>query len=132
MYTNLLPSGITLSNEKYCNLDSWQMCLIHVELHDKQQTFIIEKYQNHYGSIIWNSIFSNEKDFNKKEIISKIREKYPLILINEEPYIEEFKSYVQNNPTDYNHYKNHYIQEVEKINSTLDWLELRKILKFKK
>jgi hypothetical protein len=126
-----LPVGIKTEKVKYCDLDSWEMCLINIELNGKEQIFVIEKYQNHYGSIKWDSIFSNKNEFDKKEVILKIREKYPLILINEDLYIDEFKDYIRNNPKDYHYYKNHYVQEVDKIISDLKWLELSRYLKIR-
>lgn len=121
-------NNLNLKKTKYCDLDSWEMCLIDIEINNKKQILVVEKYQNHYGSIQWNSIFSNKNDLDKKDVLQKIIEKYPLILINEEPYIEEFKTYTLNNPKDYHYYKNHYVQEVDKIVSPLKWLELRKEL----
>lgn len=128
---NKLPIGIITEKVKYCDLDSWEMCLINIDLDGKEHIFVVEKYQKHYGSIKWNSIFSNQNEFDKKEVILKIREKYPLILINEDPYIDEFKDYIKNNPTDYHYYKNHYTQEVDKIISDLKWLELSRYLKIR-
>lgn len=124
-----MQHGLNLKKVKFCDINSWEMCLIYIQIDNKEQTLVIEKYQNHYGSIKWNSIFSKEEDLDKKLVIEKIREKYPLILINEEPYNEEFIQYIKNNPNDFNYYKKHYVQEVDKIVTNLKWLQLRKFLK---
>ncbi len=128
-YIDRLPVELELEKINYNELESWEFCLVHVTVEDINYSLVIEKYQQHYGTVKWESLFSNVPyGETRAMIVDELYKKYPKILINEDCFIKEFKAYRELNPNDYHYYNNHYTQEVEQIKGDYEWLEMRKFL----